>query len=329
TETPGIRAVAVCDQRPDAARAAADQHGVPAVYTDADALLADQQVEAVVLALPTAGRAAVARRAFARGKHVLLEKPVGMNAAEVEELIAVRGSLVAGCCSSRQRFTQSAQAATEFLATHPLGSLRVVRARAVKPAGPPPQSPPPPWRLNRALNSGGILVNWGSYDLDFLLGITGWSLRPRTVLARTWPVGPAYTDRAAPGSDAETHGVVLILCDGGTVISFERAEFAAAATDEAWQVLGETGSLRLRLTPAAEDQVWYDAADPQQGVVTRTIWQGNEEPLANHRGVLQDFVAAVRDGRPPRTTLEQALVVQKITDAIYESAARGVAVEIL
>jgi predicted dehydrogenase len=41
-----------------------------------------------------------------------------------------------------------------------------------------------------------------------------------------------------------------------------------------------------------------------------------------------DFAEAVRQGRPPRTTLEQALVVQQITDAIYESARSGQAVAI-
>ena len=40
------------------------------------------------------------------------------------------------------------------------------------------------------MNAGGILTNWGCYDLDYLMTITGWALRPRQALAATWGVAP-------------------------------------------------------------------------------------------------------------------------------------------
>jgi predicted dehydrogenase len=43
---------------------------------------------------------------------------------------------------------------------------------------------------------------------------------------------------------------------------------------------------------------------------------------------VQDFCAAIREGRQPKTGLEQALVVQQISDAIYRSAQLGQAVEV-
>jgi len=326
-ESPLLEPVAVADVREAAAQEVAAQWHVPRAYAGADALLADAEVEAVVLALPTAGRAELALRAFAAGKHVLVEKPVGLNAGEVKQLIAARGDLVAGCCSSRMRGLPSAAVATEFLAGGALGALRVVRCRALKGAAEPPSNPPPPWRLNRALNGGGILMNWGCYDLDYLLGITGWSLRPRLVLAQTWQVPPPFAAYVAPGSDAETHVAALISCDDGVVLSFERGEFVAGATDEAWQVLGDRGALRMQMTPGVDKRIMHDQATPQ-GVVSHTIWQGDEAWGADHVAVLEDFARAVRGGQAARTTLEQALLVQQISDAIYASAARGSAVEV-
>jgi len=44
-----------------------------------------------VLALPTAGRAELALAAFSAGKHVLVEKPIALNAGEVRRMIAARG----------------------------------------------------------------------------------------------------------------------------------------------------------------------------------------------------------------------------------------------
>jgi hypothetical protein len=51
-----------------------------------------------------------------------------------------------------------------------LGDLRVVYCRVHQPATGTPEKAPPPWRLNKSMNGGGILMNWGCYDLDFLLG---------------------------------------------------------------------------------------------------------------------------------------------------------------
>ena len=60
------------------------------------------------------------------------------------------------------------------------------------PAGLPPKNPPPAWRLRRDQNGGGILVNWGCYDLDYLFGLLDFRLTPRVALARTWPIGQPF-----------------------------------------------------------------------------------------------------------------------------------------
>ena len=59
------------------------------IYTDYDELLADPNVEGVYISLPNAFHLPLAIRAMKAGKHVLCEKPLGMNAAEVREAIAV------------------------------------------------------------------------------------------------------------------------------------------------------------------------------------------------------------------------------------------------
>jgi predicted dehydrogenase len=288
----------------------------------------DPDVEAVVLAFPAAGRMELGLQALANDKHLLTEKPVAMNANEVRELIAAQGDLTAACCSSRYRFMEGAQVATDFIASGALGDLRTVRCRQLGPCGPQPDEPRPEWRLKKGLNAGGILCNWGCYDLDYLLGITGWQLKPKTVLAQTWTIPPQFESHIAPGSDAETYYIGLVLCEGGVVLSIERGEYMPTQADEAWQVIGTEGSLKLRMVTGNPKQVIHDETSTESGTTSRVLWEGNEGGGATGLGPVTDLAAAIREKREPLTSLQQALVIAQITDAIYDSADLGKAVDI-
>lgn len=323
--SPGIDLVAVADLRGDVAQQMAQQYGVPSVYGPAEELLADPSIEAVVLAMPAHIRTALALKAFAQGKHLLTEKPVAMNADEVRQLLAAQGDLVAACCSSRYHFLAATKTVTEFLTGGALGNLRLLRCRAIVPAARPNPNPPP-WRLNRSLNGGGIMSNWGCYDLDYLFGITGWRIQPQTVLAQTWTTPPRLSHYAGPGSDAETHVAALIRCADGVSISYERAEFVAAQAELAWEIIGEEGSLRLQMTPAAGKSHQYFQADATLGTLSGTLCRADEDHGGVHDGPVNDFAHAIRSGERPQTDLQRALVIQTLTDAIYTSAESGAAV---
>ena len=160
------------------------------------------------------------------------------------------------------------------------------------------------------------------------MGITGWRLQPKTVLARTWPVARAFESHVAPGSDAETHFASLILCEGGPTISYERGEYVAAPKQEAWHIVGTLGSLRCQMTTAEDKQIVHEDAASKNDVTARVVWEGQEDADVVHAGPIQDFARAIVDGTEPQTSLANSLVIQKVTDAVYASAERGVAVEV-
>ncbi|MCC6445638.1 MAG: Gfo/Idh/MocA family oxidoreductase [Armatimonadetes bacterium] len=327
-ESPLIEITAVADLIEERASGAAERFGARKVYREGDDLIEDPDIEAVALALPACGRTRLALHAFEKGKHVLTEKPVATNAAEVERMIAARGSLVAACCSSRYRFTPSARAVTDFIASGEMGPIRIMHSRAISPVGKAPESIPPTWRLRKKENGGGILMNWGCYDLDYLLGITGWTLKPKTVFGQTWRAAPQFASYIVPDSDAETYAAALVRCEGGTVLTYERGEYVPARGQSAWQIVAEKGTLQLFMTVTEGKKIVYDTSSPADGVISRTIWEGAEDGGPILAGPVQDFAAAIREGSQPQTTLENALIIQKITDAVYASAERGSAVEI-
>lgn len=326
--SPLVEMVAIADHHDDRVNAFGEQYGVEKRYSEGMDLLQDREIEAVILALPANGRFDLALEAFRRGLHVLDEKPVAMDAGLAAELISARGDLVAVCGQSRPRMCETANRTTEYIASGALGELRIINIRAITAPTGPPAAPPPTWRLIKTENGGGILMNWGCYDLDYLLGITGWSLKPRRVLGRTWTVPPTYEGFVAPGSDAETHVTALIVCEGGTVINYERSEYTAARPEAMWQITGSKQSLHVHLTDTTNFTVMVDRADPVHGTVSEPLFEPIVEPLDGMRRQLDDFALAIREGRRPQTGLEEALLVQQITDAIYASSASGEAVEL-
>ena len=324
----GVELVAVADLREER-RAYAKAQGVDRIYEDGRGLIdQDREVDAVIIAYPAAARTAIALRAFARNKHVLVEKPVAMSSREVETMIRFRGDLTAACFSSRHRMCASADAATDLVASGALGALRSLHVRVHLEAGPAPGSSPPPWRESFSMNAGGILTNWSCYDLDYILGIAGWRFYPRTVLGQYWRCIPTYADRVAPESDADSFFTALAIGRDGSALTIERGEFMPAHAQSAWQIVGTNGSLTLGMVSKEDVKIVHDTPDPAGGVTQRVVYEGDEPEPNGNRRVIEDFAESIRGKHAPATGLEQALIVARISEAVYESAHSGKAVEI-
>ena len=323
----GVEVVALADLRAER-REYAKAQGVGRIYEDGrDLIDQDDEVEAIIIAFPAAARTAMALRAFARGKHVLIEKPVAMSAREVETMIAARGDLTAACFSARHRMCASADAASALVASGVLGPIRSLHFRVHLEAGARPASSPPPWRESFSMNAGGILTNWSCYDLDYILGIAGWTFEPKTVLGQYWRCIPTYSDRVAPESDADSYYTALAIGKDGSALTIERGEFMPAHAEAAWQIVGTDGSLTLVMTNKEGRRVIHDQANPEGGVTQTVVYEGTDpEPHGSLR-VIQDFAEAIRGKHAPATGFEQALVVARISEGVYESAHSGRAVE--
>jgi len=325
-----IEVVAVADLNGEAARQAAGKFNVRKIYGSASELIDDPNVDAVVLALITGVRTPIAIETLQKGKHLLVEKPPAMNVGELQQIKAVQGNRIVGCCSSRYSFFDGAERARKIVESEVLGAIRVVRCRGIGEAVSVPEgNEPPPWRISHRMNGGGFLVNHGVYDLDYLMHITGWQLKPRTVLAQTWPIAAHLAKgRVHPDSDAENHVLSLIRCDDGSTIVHERGESVAMRSEFVWQITGEKGSLHMCMTPADDRPILVlDEFDAKRGMASTTILK---EPGENHciSGPIRNFAAAIRDGVAPKTDIDKAMILQSILDAVYESARTGQSVRL-
>lgn len=104
----GLHFMGVWGRRPEAAKALAQEHDV-AAYDDVDALLAD--VDAVAVALPPSVQAELAVRAARAGRHLLLDKPLGVSVAEGRAVVAaVERAAVASVVFFTARFQKEPEA---------------------------------------------------------------------------------------------------------------------------------------------------------------------------------------------------------------------------
>jgi len=322
TRLPNATVAAVADLAAECLSQTSAEFGIKKTTTDAGDLICDPDIDGIVLAIPTGVRTPLALDVLGHRKHLLVEKPVAMNAREVQALIDAQQGKIEGCCSCRFRFLTNTTAVQSALASDRIGKLRTVRVRALSP--PPTSRPesPPPWRLNRRLNGGGILVNWGSYDLDYILGVLGWKVRPVAITARTFQIPEPYADWIAPESDAETHVVAQVRCDDDIVIDYERAEFHPGKHEFSWSFSGDRGTLSISFS---DDEVRTTIVTADKGGALNEVSLGKEPLLhANlHAGPVTDFARAIDSDGLPMTPLTQALTMARITDAIYASADNG------
>jgi predicted dehydrogenase len=119
---------AIASRDPQRAQGAASALGIPRAYGSYEALLADPAIEAIYNPLPNHLHVPWTIRAMEAGKHVLCEKPVALDAAEAEQLLAARartGRIVAEAFMVRHN--PQWQRARELTRSGALGEVRAIQ----------------------------------------------------------------------------------------------------------------------------------------------------------------------------------------------------------
>ena len=197
------RVIAVASRNADRAQQFAAAHGVPRSYDSYDALVADPDVDVVYVAAPHTEHRRLALLAIAAGKHVLVEKPIGVSAGEAQDIADAAGAAgVFAMEAMWSRFLPQTTIIARLLADGALGELRTASADFGFPAEPDPQGR----LLNPALGGGGLL-DIGVYTLWFNTFVLG------------DPIGIETTgELAATGVDADAT-VVLRYASGAEGVS--------------------------------------------------------------------------------------------------------------
>lgn len=288
-----VELAGIADEDPDRARAFSDEFAIP--HREADELLAD--CEAAVVCAPNANHRTWVERAADADVPVLCEKPLATSTADAVAMVEhCRAAGVELGVAMPLRFSPPARRAREALAN--LGELQFVVGwnRGMLPDG---------WFLDPEAAGGGAVQDHTVHLLDLVRWFTDTEVRE------------VYAETATGRADLAVEDVNVLsmaLTDGTPFTldgSWSKPDGWHTWGDAGAELVGTEGVVEFEHTASAFE-LTRDDADPTQ----QTVAYGAD---ANER-LVRDFIAAVRDGRPPETTGADGVREVAVVEAAYESA---------
>jgi predicted dehydrogenase len=289
---------ALASRDADRARAAAGPLGIPRTFGSYEALLADPAIEAVYIALPNHLHVPWSIKAIEAGKHVLCEKPIGLDAAEAEQLAAVaaRHPAIKVMEAFMYRHHPQWQRTIALVRDGQIGDLEAIHS-VFGYYNDDPQN----IRNQRAIGGGG-LMDIGCYNVSLSRFVFG--AEPSRVLGVA-TIDPVFgTDTLTSGILEFGGGPSLFTC-GTKLVPCQRVN-----------IFGSEGRIELEIPfnapPDASHWLWH-----QRGRDTTVVDVGPHDQY-QIQGDL--FSLAILDDTPVPTPLSDAVANMRVIDAIVRSA---------
>lgn len=314
----GVEVAAAADIKPEPLRKFCQEYNVPEGYTDYREMLAKARLDAVSVCTPNFLHLQPTLDALRAGCHVLVEKPMALNARECARMnaaaAAAKRHLVVGF---QHRFSGAARFLREQIAAGVLGDIVYVRVQALRRRG------IPSWGTfgRKDLQGGGGMIDIGVHMLEVAHVLMG---RPRPVACN----GATYTylGNQQPaalcnwGPWDHTNYTVEDLATGwvrfgdGATLSIE-SSFAAHIEKDVWtlQLMGTKGGAIYDPVTLFTDQNGYM-------VDVKPNYLGKFDPFTEK---MRHFIAVARDGAPNESSGADGQAVQQIVDGLYRSAELG------
>jgi predicted dehydrogenase len=314
-ELPAFELVAVAEPEPGGRVLAREKAPAARVVEDWREALDDPRIDAVVVCLPSAMHADVACAAFAKGRHVYLEKPVATTLEEGRRVReAWRASGAVGMAGFNQRYEPAIVALKRELRAGTVG--RPTGARLAMGSG---RRDAPEWKRSRA-TGGGVLLDLGSHMVDVTRFVLEDEVREVSAMV------------ASVLSEEDTAAFTMALA-GGTLV--QAWITLAGITESRFDVVGERGMLvadryagTLRRAPV--EPPWSRPARVRAGIgrltsASRALLAA-ARPLAlgaTYRAALEAFGAAVAAGEPVSPDIEDGFRSLAVVIAAEEAARTG------
>jgi len=293
----GSALVTVARARAERAAEFAERHGARRWHADWRDVLKDAEVDAVYLATPVRLHAEQAVAAAEAGKHVLCEKPMALDAAGCERMIAAARAhrVRLGVAYYRHHYPVIARL-RELIASGEIGEPVLAQVQAFASFDPGPDHPRA-WLVRRSESGGGPMADFGCHRIEVLLDLLG-----PVAEVRGFPGNVRYRER-----EVEDTCVAHLRFRSGAVAVLA-VTHAVSEPRDTLEIFGTRGSAHVDVLNQGGLRVVAGAGTRDE----------RHPPHPNlHQPLVEDFVAAVREGREPAVTGEVGLEVARVVAGIY------------
>jgi len=294
---PDVELVAIQDSDADLAAKRAAEVGSPPTFTDYRKMLATTRPDFVVALGRHRQMAGIAHDLLDQGYPFLMEKPMGINAAEVEAVAAKAARLGAFVAVPlAQRYGPFATRARKLLAEGRFGPLSHIYVRINRPGPARYEAWDCAWMLDPAEAGGGCLRNLGSHGMDMFLHLTGEEAQ----------VTGAQLSRRAHECPVEDYASVMLRSASGILGTVEVGNgFPRNGTDGEWKIAGRDAILTMK-----------------DGVLKLSTAKGDEtfpgsDVTAPYFLTVRDALDHWRRGAPPPISVHDCARAVRLIDQAY------------
>ena len=322
-----VQIVGVCDVDPERARATAAVWDVPAAVSSVGELLA-LGLDLVSVCTPHPTHEDVVLQAAAAGVHVLCEKPIAIELASAERMIAAcdDAEVLLGVLFQR-RFWPAAQRIRAAIDDGTLGRPIMGQCSVMLQREPEYYSRDA-WRGTWASDGGGVLMTQAIHYIDLLQWFLG-------DVAEVY--GKINTYKHGGHIEVEDSATAVITFTSGAMATLEASTAVSPSLGVQLRITGETGaSASLTEFPEGSDarvDLWAvgetistEPAHPEGSHPNVDLASINGQLIPHHTTQVRDFVQALRDGTDPAITGQDATKALRILLAVYESSRSGLPV---
>jgi predicted dehydrogenase len=310
-ETEGVELVAHWGRTAAAVGHMAKRYGGRAFDT-LEELLAHRPLDAVLVGTPSGVHAEHAIAAARHGLHILVEKPLDVTTARVDLLLAecARAGVTLGVFF--QDRTAPDLVWLERLIGRGAFGTPILASASVRWFRPPEYYAGSRWRGTRALDGGGVLMNQGIHTVDLLLWLFGDVTRVSARATTAWH-----------RIEVEDTIVAALEFANGALGTLEASTAAYPGLPRRIELTGTEGTVVIqgdRVTQVALRTPPDDAPPGEAGNTSPSATSPVVSDIRGHRRVLEDFVAAVRDGRAPACSGVEGRRSVALIEEIYGAA---------
>lgn len=299
---PDVELVGLQDRDATLAAERAGQLGHPPVFVSYHDMLDRLRPDFVIVLGRHDEMARTALDVMDAGYPLLIEKPAGIDAGEVEAVAArAREKQAFAAVPLFQRYHPFVACARGMIASGEFGALSHFYFRSLRPTSARYVAWGAPWMLDPDSAGGGTLRNVGLHGIDLFLCVTG----------EDAAVAGAQTSARALGGRVEDYAAVLLATTSGIAGTIEVGNtFPGKGADGLWQLAGRDALLTMRagrvhcITAAGERILAEPPAEPLPALA------------------LRDTLARWRRGQPPLTGLDACWRAMRIVDRAYAAAQR-------